>query len=181
MSASKHWMMLLLAWAIVGCARGAASEWVRPGPDGKLVYKTTPAGDRIMDLSFAGYMGGGVALPDVPVVKTVKPSGGEDDTEVIQKAIDEVGAMPMKGGFRGAVVLSAGTFKCAQTITIAASGVVSRGSGTAGSSATTIKMTGRPHVALAVRSGGPAQRRGGAASAGTSPAQRGESPTETTV
>jgi len=25
-----------------------------PAPDGKLVYKTTPAGDRILDLSYAG-------------------------------------------------------------------------------------------------------------------------------
>src|SRR6478609_11680392 len=100
MSISKQWIMSLLALAIVGCARGATSEWVHPGPDGKLVYKTTPAGDRIMDFSHAGYMGGGVALPDVPVRRTVKPSGGPDDTAAIQAAIDEVAAMPLAGGFR---------------------------------------------------------------------------------
>ena len=49
-------------------AEGAeTSRRVYPGPDGKLVYKTTPAGDRIMDFSNAGYMGGGVALPALPV------------------------------------------------------------------------------------------------------------------
>ncbi|HSV14107.1 MAG TPA: hypothetical protein VLI90_07600, partial [Tepidisphaeraceae bacterium] len=72
-------------------AESATSEWVHPGPDGKLVYKTTPAGDRVMDFSSAGYMGGGVALPDVPVSVCVQPiGGGKDDTAAIQAAIDEV-------------------------------------------------------------------------------------------
>src|SRR5262245_19219353 len=71
-------------------AREAKSQWVYPGPDGKLVYKTTPAGDRIMDFSHAGYMGGGVKLPDVAVKQTVKPSGEEDDTATIQAALDTV-------------------------------------------------------------------------------------------
>ena len=62
------------------------SRWVYPGPDGKLVYATTDRGDRIMDFSHAGYMGGGVALPDVPVRRTGKPTGG-DDTDPIQAAI----------------------------------------------------------------------------------------------
>src|SRR3954453_22491423 len=113
------WLAVEVSLSISTLACGAiTSQWAYPGPDGKLIYKTTPAGDRIMDFSFAGYMGGGVALPDVAVVKTVKPTGGEDDTSVIQDAIDEVSAMPMKDGFRGAVVLSAGIFTCAQTITI---------------------------------------------------------------
>jgi hypothetical protein len=54
---------------LLGCVRcpaGAQSEWVHPGPDGKLVYKTTAAGDKIMDFSHAGYMGESVALPEVP-------------------------------------------------------------------------------------------------------------------
>src|SRR4051794_27526856 len=41
--------------------RGAASEWVSYGPDGKLRYKAiNEQGDRIMDFSGAGYRGGGV-------------------------------------------------------------------------------------------------------------------------
>jgi hypothetical protein len=44
----------------VRAAEGSASEWVYPGPDGKLTYKKIPAGDSIMDFSCAGYMGGGV-------------------------------------------------------------------------------------------------------------------------
>src|SRR5689334_16791583 len=63
------------AGMIAGAAEAARSQWVYTGPDGKLAYKITLAGDRIMDFSSAGYMGGGVALPDVPVKVTVKPSG----------------------------------------------------------------------------------------------------------
>src|ERR1700744_696527 len=70
----------------------ATSAWVKVGPDGKLQYATTPAGDRIMDFSYAGYHGGGVKLPEVAVVKTVTPlGGGKDDTQDIQTALDAVG------------------------------------------------------------------------------------------
>src|SRR5262245_7914545 len=82
---SQNWGAILLL-CVIECAGGEPaplSQWVHPGPDGALVYKTTPAGDRIMDFSHAGYKGGGVALPDVPVKKKVKPTGGEDDTKLI--------------------------------------------------------------------------------------------------
>ena len=80
----------LLIFACCALGDDATSQWVHPDPDGKLVYKTTPAGDRIMDFSYAGYMGGGVALPMVPVVRTVAPGGPNDGTAAIQAAIDEV-------------------------------------------------------------------------------------------
>jgi F5/8 type C domain len=149
-------LALLLVLAICGRVttnrtEAATSEWVHPGPDGRLVYKTTPTGDRIMDFSYAGYMGGGVALPTVPVAKTVQPSGGEDDTATIQAAINEVAAMPLTNGFRGAVLLAPGTFICSNTIAMPASGVVLRGSGTNG---TTLQMTGRRHVAIRAGMGG---------------------------
>src|SRR5688500_18183541 len=67
---------VVLVVTSAGCAHpseGRVSEWVSRGADGKLVYKTTERGDRIMDFSHAGYMGGGVAIPDVPVMVTVKP------------------------------------------------------------------------------------------------------------
>ena len=129
------------------------SEWVYPGPKGKLVYKTTPAGDRIMDFSHAGYMGGGVALPTVPVKRTVKPSGGEDDVAAIQAAIDEVSALPLvrglpRGGAAGPRRVTAARGRCP----IAASGVVLRGSGSEpGKRRSTLKLTGRPHTAITVR------------------------------
>jgi hypothetical protein len=43
------------------------SKWVYFGRDGKLVYTQSPRGDRIPDFSWAGYRGGGVALPQVAV------------------------------------------------------------------------------------------------------------------
>jgi hypothetical protein len=130
----------------------ARSEWVYTGKDGKLVYKTTPKGDRIMDFSHAGYMGGGVALPVVQVKKTVNPSGGNDDTGLIQSAITEVAALPLENGFRGAVLLAPGTFTCSGTITVSADGVVLRGSGS-GNGGTIIKMTGEKHSAIVVGKG----------------------------
>src|SRR5439155_20838448 len=106
---------------------------------------------------------GGVSLSTaVPVRKTVKPSGGEDDAGLIQAAIDEVAALPLVAGFRGAVLLERGVFPCASTIAISTSGVVLRGSGADGSPVSTIKLVGKPHLAIAVRSPGDARARGAA-------------------
>jgi hypothetical protein len=126
----------------------AQSHWAHPGPGGKLVYAQTPKGDRIPDFSYAGYEGGGVALPAVAARRTVKPTGA-DDTAAIQQAIDEVSALPLADGFRGAVELAPGTFHCARTLSITASGVVLRGAGD-GERGTTIIMTGDPHLALRI-------------------------------
>jgi hypothetical protein len=143
-------------------AERPSSAWVHRGPGGKLVYKTTPAGDRIMDFSHAGYMGGGVAIPTVAVKRTVEPTGGADDTAAIQAAIDEVSALPEKGGFRGAVLLRPGVYLCSGTLTISTSGVVLRGSGSAaGKARTTLKLTGEPHVAIRVRAAGGQPEPGG--------------------
>ena len=82
---------LLAAFAVgitaVDAPGQAKSEWVYPGSDGKLVYKTTDKGDRVLDFSHAGYMGGGVAIPDVAVKKTIQPSGAADDAKLIQSAV----------------------------------------------------------------------------------------------
>jgi hypothetical protein len=147
-------------------AETGRSEWVRPGPDGRLVYKKTAAGDRIMDFSHAGYMGGGVALPSVPVKRIVQPSGGGDDSGAIQAAIAEVAAMKLENGFHGTVLLVPGIFSCSNTITISTSGVVLRGSGANGEKKTTLKLAGRPHLAIAVRAPGGGRRRGGESTAG---------------
>ena len=128
-----------------------SSEWVYRGTGGKLVYKTTPAGDRILDFSHAGYMGGGVALPDVPVRLTVRPSGS-DDTDAIQAAIDEVAARRPDGEFRGAVLLEPGIFRIGRTLRVSASGVVLRGSGSQGDARSTLKLLGESFLAIAVRS-----------------------------
>ena len=123
-------------------------QWVTLGAGGKLEYKTTPKGDRIMDFSHAGYMGGGVTIPTVPVKREVAPSGG-DDTTAIQAAIVAVSAMPRVEGFRGAVLLQPGVFHCSDSLKIGASGVVLRGAGI-GERGTAIRMSGSPHPCVVI-------------------------------
>jgi alpha-galactosidase len=85
----------------------------------------------------------------------VSPSGGDDDTALIQAAINAVSAMtPDANGFRGAVLLAPGSFNCSHTLNIGASGVVLRGSGSGGDG-TVINMTGSAgFLAISVRGSG---------------------------
>jgi hypothetical protein len=135
---------VLAAGAAVIC--GQSSEWVKMTSGGRLEYRTTARGDRIMDFSFAGYGGGGVAIPTVPAAQTLKPEPG-DNSARIQAAIDAASASG------GAVVLEPGSYDVERTVTIAASGVVLRGSGS-GEGGTTIRLTGKPHRFLAIRGAG---------------------------
>ncbi len=137
-------------------AFAATSEWAHSDGKSALIYKKLPSGDTIPDFSYAGYMGGGVAIPNVPAKKTLSPSGG-DDTAAIQQALDEIGAMNAANGVRGALLLAPGVFHCSSTISLTNSGVVLRGSGAA---RTTIELTGKPHLALAVRGETRAQNAG---------------------
>lgn len=130
------------------------SKWIYSDDNGKLVYKTTPKGDRIIDFSHAGYKGGGVALPYVPTKLTVHPLGdGKDCTDYIQKAIDMVSALPLdEDGFRGAVLLAPGRYVCERPLQIKADGVVLRGSGS-DKSGSVIVMAGGKHTAIVVNNG----------------------------
>ena len=102
---------------------------IYPGIDSKLVYIPDDQGNTIIDSSHAGYGGGGIAIPTVPVRETIWPVAG-DNTENIQAAINRVSSRPLDaGGFRGAVVLRAGYYKMATPVMIQASGVVLRGEG----------------------------------------------------
>lgn len=127
---------------------GSKKHWVSLDSSGRLIYRTFPRGDRIVDFSYAGYMSGGLPLPNVLTARTVAPSGA-DDTAAIQRALDQVSTLPLKSGFRGAVVLGPGTFVCNGSLHINVSGVVLRGSGPL-SGGTTLKLVGEPHVAIAV-------------------------------
>jgi hypothetical protein len=151
-------LFFLLLPSALSTAWAAQSQWVSSTPDGKLTRKALPTGDRIMDFSFAGYMGGGVALPSVPAKVTVAPTGS-DDTAVIQQAIDEVSKLELVGGFRGAVMLKTGAYQCNRTIAIRASGVVVRGSGS-GPNGTVIKLEGEPHVGFSISGSGLTKRIG---------------------
>jgi hypothetical protein len=106
-----------------------ATSMVYPGMDGKLVYVADSAGNKIPDFSYAGYKGGGVVIPYVPVKLIVWPVAG-DNSDNIQAAIDKLSAMPVDAtGFRGTVLLKMGLYALEKPITIKASGIVLRGEG----------------------------------------------------
>jgi hypothetical protein len=142
-------LISVLGVAALASPRAPEQHWVSLDSSGHLVYQALPSGDRITDFSYAGYMGGGVPMPRVPAAGPfVTPSGG-DDTAAIQHAIDQVSALPLKNGFRGAVVLAAGTFSCSTPLNINASGVVLRGAGPTPKD-TILKLTGDPHVGIEI-------------------------------
>ena len=119
------------------------SKLVYPGSDGRLVYVPDEKGNIIPDFSHCGYMGGGVALPDVPVVLTVRPQTEGDDTARLQAAIDDVSNRALDAnGFRGTLLLQRGKYRIGGTLQIRASGVVLRGEGT-GENGTVLIATGK--------------------------------------
>jgi len=139
------------------------SVLVYPGGDGKLVYEKhansaeSNKDNIIIDYSNCGYRGGGVAIPDVPVKMTVYPMYG-DDRSRIQDAINYVsGLEPDENGFRGTVLLKAGSYELydgvggGDALVIKTSGVVLRGEGQ-GSNGTILKTASESkHQMIATR------------------------------
>ena len=153
-------IILLLFTSLSGFAQPEAAL-VYPGDDGKLVYERhanigeTNPDNIIIDYSNCGYMGGGVAVPDVPAKVTLYPQFG-DDRERIQEAINYVsGLEPDENGFRGAVLLKAGSYELTvpggDALQISTSGVVLRGEGQ-GSDGTILKTSAeKKHQIIATR------------------------------
>jgi hypothetical protein len=109
--------------------RSSPAISVRQGDDGHLNYSADARGNRVIDFSYAGYGGGGEAIPFVPV-KIVVGAEGFRDGERIQAALDLVAALPARpDGFRGAVLLKPGRYNIEGKLRIGSSGVVLRGSG----------------------------------------------------
>jgi hypothetical protein len=70
----------LLCLHITQRVEGVESKLVKPMADGSLVMLPwNKLGDRLPDFSYCGYKNGGVKLPDVPTLVTLKPSGAEDE------------------------------------------------------------------------------------------------------
>ena len=123
--------LLICTSALVSKAQDMAptTSLVYPGIDGKLVYISDSLGNKIPDFSNAGYKGGGVSIPLVPIKATVWPVAG-DNSEKVQKAIDSISALPADAyGFRGTVLLKMGFYQLDKPLYIKASGVVLRGEG----------------------------------------------------
>ncbi len=133
-----------VAWLLCGgSGRGVESSWVWRGDDGLLDYQVEADGDRIPDFSMVGFGAGWSDLPATPPVAITVAAAAGDSTARIQAAIDQVARLPLQpSGFRGAVQLAPGDFEIAGQLRIVASGVVLRGSGTAGSSQSRLIATG---------------------------------------
>jgi hypothetical protein len=102
---------------------------VYPGIDGKMVYVPDSLGNKIPDFSNAGYKGGGIPIPLVPIKETVWPVLG-DNAPTIQAAIDKVSTLPAEAfGFRGTVLLKMGIYELGSPLYLKTSGVVLRGEG----------------------------------------------------
>src|SRR5277367_1779855 len=134
----------------------AAAPSISMGPNG-LVYTPDALGNNIPNFSYAGYGGGGVTIPTLPVKKTISPVAG-DNTSNIQSAINTVAAMAAdSNGFRGAVLLNPGTYTCSGTLSISTGGVVLRG---ATPTSTIIQATGAARTFITVQGSGSASKTG---------------------
>ncbi len=106
-----------------------ATSRVHPGPDGRLRYVPDEQGNVLIDASHAGYMGGGGAIPTLPVRETIWPIAG-DNSAHLQAAIDKLAALPADAeGFRGALLLRAGYYRMSTPVQVRSGGIVLRGEG----------------------------------------------------
>jgi hypothetical protein len=137
----------------------APTSWVG-FTGGHLTYGSDSQGNRVPDFSYAGYGNGKTTIPVAPVVVTLQAASSGDDTARIQAAIAKVGARPPGAdGLRGAVLLGAGTFRVGGALTIGASGVVLRGSGS-GPGGTRLVATGTPRAVVSLAGTGQRQTSG---------------------
>ncbi len=140
--------------ALPGACLGQA-QWVHFGPAGTLVYFNDDLTNHLIDYSYAGYEGGGVALPTNQVVRAnVSPIGG-DNTANIQNAINTVGGSAADGnGIRGVVLLAPGDYEMDGVLKLNVGGVILRGSGNS-NSGTFLNFSGTPatHITIGGASG----------------------------
>lgn len=156
--------LIFLTYASVGLA--GETKAVSFAADGHLDYaRYDPQGDIVLDFSHCGYGGGGVALPTVPAVMSLRPDpNSTDDTERIQRAIDSLSQRKRDAnGFRGALLLVRGIYRIKGALKISASGVAVRGegcdehgtviiaAGTARRSLIVVQGTGKPTMLTATR------------------------------
>jgi len=147
----KHAVSIFLCFSLLfQVLHAQTTTLLSVGGDGKLIYTPDAAGSVIPDYSGVGYKNSEVAIPNVPVVKTVAAVAG-DNYENIQTAINEVAAMPLQAnGFRGAILFQAGLYPISARINITTSGIVLRGEGLT----TEFRATGTTQYDLIRISGG---------------------------
>lgn len=118
------------------------SQIVYPDANGALTYVRDTEGNVIPDFSHAGYMGGGIEIPNVLAEFTLSPIAG-DNTAHIQSAIDQAMLLPKDAsGIRGAILLSAGRYEIHATINLNQDGVILRGVGDGADTTTNTVLIG---------------------------------------
>ena len=142
-SLPRRFSCAAVACAVLAVSAGAATgAWVAAGPDGRLAYRADERGNTIPDFSRAGYGGGGVALPELPVAVMLTPNPTGDDGARIQAALDAVAQRPADTrGWRGAVLLRRGEYRIEGSLALRVGGVALRGEGAA-EDGTVIRATG---------------------------------------
>lgn len=152
-------VFVLCTFIIASMAYGSArkafweSAFVKLKKDSTLIYTPDEKGNVIPDFSYVGYYGGDKPIPEIPVVKTVSPTGTDNDQNTIQTAIDEVSKRdPDRNGFRGTVLIKKGIYKIPENIRIETSGVILRGEGD-DDNATKLIATTKKKVSLIIVSG----------------------------
>ncbi len=146
----KRFFYILLALAMLMSAQGIFAQWnsslVYLNPDSSLTYVRDTAGNVIPDFSHAGYMGGGVEIPNLLNEFTLSPIPG-DNTAHIQAAIDQAALLPLDAdGFRGAILLQAGRYEIRGTLRLNQAGVVLRGVGDGADTLTNTVLIGVGNV-----------------------------------
>ncbi|MDD3078148.1 MAG: hypothetical protein PHH37_03465 [Paludibacter sp.] len=97
---------------------------------GKLVYKADENGNIIPDFSRVGYHQGNAEFSVENVVRVISPVPQGESQTLIQKAIDEVSALPLNDkGLRGTILLKRGVYYIPGTLKISKSGVILKGEG----------------------------------------------------
>jgi hypothetical protein len=143
-------VMKVIFWILGACllhAQAPISDWAFGAADHRLHYRFDARGNSIMDFSAAGYHAGGVKLPSAAIAQRLMPVAG-DNTARIQAALDQA---------TGAVVLAAGEYEMAGTLSITRSGVVLRGE-----TGAIIRLTGKPHGFLEIHGAGTWREEGSA-------------------
>lgn len=150
---------LFLPFAAV-TLKATDAQWVHFNTNHVLVYSNDDLGNHIADFSYAGFQGGGVALPTNALVKTNLSAVVGDNTSRIQGAINAVSSVsPDSTGFRGVVLLNPGTYEIDGTLSISQSGVVLRGSGSS-PSGTVLHFLGDARQTISVAGSGSVSQKG---------------------
>ena len=116
--------LIVLLWGYVLCVAQTHAIDIK---DNSVDYNTEDNGNSGEAFSYCGYVSSNVPLPDVENAIYVPWAAGDNSIR-IQQAIDYVSSLKSnKQGFKGAVLLGEGVFELENSLLIASSGIVLRG------------------------------------------------------